>query len=158
MARSGNGLRGNRKTCPTLRSRNTVPAFCCGQLVFLPALSHRERAAQRLGGQRIFSPAREPTLPAFAKITLQMALAGRVAGQHSRRRDRVGQNCWRRRTPTEKMESNFLRSSAELVCQSGFITRICSSRSCFGKTPESAPIIRSSARWFIGNSHLPPSL
>ena len=29
---------------------------------------------------------------------------------------------------------------------------MCSSRSCFGVTSDGAPIIRSSARWFIGNS------
>jgi len=34
----------------------------------------------------------------------------------------------------------------------GFTTRMCSSRSCFGETSDGAPIIRSSARWFIGNS------
>src|SRR5262245_22500061 len=35
---------------------------------------------------------------------------------------------------------------------SGRAKRMCSSRNCFGVTSDGAPIIRSSARWFIGNS------
>ncbi len=37
---------------------------------------------------------------------------------------------------------------------SGRLSRMCSSRSCFGATSDGAPISRSTACWFIGNSDI----
>jgi hypothetical protein len=125
-------------------------------MVLLPARSHRERAVQLVGSQGFSGEPKRLLSLYLRKSPCKRRIAGSQAvsirGSRASRAASSDENGCRRCTRTEKRSRICSRSSGLVFLSPTSPPEYAAPPSRLGETSGGAPIIRSSARWFIGNS------